>query len=46
MCIPILKVSVFPDFECLLQNMGFRGCFFSRGKLLSGLQKLLLKPVF
>lgn len=46
MCMPILKASVFPDFESLLKNMGFKGGFFSRGKLLSELQKLLLKPVF
>lgn len=28
MCIPILKASVFLDFESLLQNMGFRDVFF------------------
>lgn len=47
MCIPILKASLFPDFESLLQNTGLRGLlFFPKGKLISGLQNLLLKPVF
>lgn len=38
--------GLFPDFESPLQHMWFRGAVFSRGKLLSGLQKLLLKPGF
>lgn len=50
-CIPILKASIFPDFESLLQNAGFRVivvCLlvFPTGNLLSRLQKWLLKPVF
>lgn len=46
MCNAILKASVFPDFEPVLQNIGFRRFFFSKDKLLSGLQKLLLRSVF
>lgn len=47
MCISILKASLFPDFESLLQNTGLRGLvFFPKGKLFHGLQKLLLKPFF